>query len=90
MGESPRAPADMAAGLHRGAGWGGSRGSHHYTEMAARQELVKVLPQGRASWESLDEEWGAPQADSRAPVPSTVQANTFEFADAEEDDEVKV
>nr|KAF6367874.1 CDC42 effector protein 1 [Myotis myotis] len=90
VGECPRAPADMAPGRHWGAGWSGSRGSRHYTEMDARQELVKVLPQGRASWESLDEEWGAPQAGSRAPVPSTVQANTFEFADAEEDDEVKV
>ncbi|XP_066114859.1 cdc42 effector protein 1 isoform X2 [Saccopteryx bilineata] len=90
VGECPRAPADMAPGRHWGAGWGGSQGSRHYTEMDARRELVKVLPQGRASWESLDEEWGAPQAGSRAPVPSTVQANTFEFADAEEDDEVKV
>lgn len=90
VGECPRAPADMAPGRHWGAGWSGSRGSRHYTEMDARRELVKVLPQGRASWESLDEEWGAPQAGSRAPVPSTVQANTFEFADAEEDDEVKV
>lgn len=90
LGECPRAPADMAPGRHWGAGWSGSRGSRHYTEMDARQELVKVLPQGRASWESLDEEWGAPQAGSRAPVPSTVQANTFAFADAEEDDEVKV
>lgn len=90
VGECPRAPADMAPGRHWAAGWSGSRGSRHYTEMDARQELVKVLPQGRASWESLDEEWGAPQAGSRAPVPSTVQANTFEFADAEEDDEVKV
>ncbi|XP_016078753.1 PREDICTED: cdc42 effector protein 1 [Miniopterus natalensis] len=89
VGECPRAPADMAPGRHWGAGWSGSRGSRHYTEMDARRELVKVLPQGRASWESLDEEWGAPQAGSRASVPSTVQANTFEFADAE-DDEVKV
>ncbi|CAK6443902.1 unnamed protein product [Pipistrellus nathusii] len=90
VGECPRAPADMAPGRPWGAGWSGSRGSRHYTEMDARQELVKVLPQGRASWESLDEEWGAPQAARRAPVPSTVQTNTFEFADAEEDDEVKV
>ena len=90
VGECPHAPADMAPGRHWGTGWGGSRGSRHYTEMDARRELVKVLPQGRASWESLDEEWEAPQAGSRAPVPSTVQTNTFEFADAEEDDEVKV
>ncbi|XP_045690817.1 cdc42 effector protein 1 [Phyllostomus hastatus] len=91
VGECPRAPADMAPGRHWGAGWGGGRGSRHYTEMDARQELVKVLPQGRASWESLDEEWDAPQAGSRAPVPSTVQTNAFAFADAEDDDdEVKV
>ncbi|XP_036923965.1 cdc42 effector protein 1 [Sturnira hondurensis] len=90
VGECPRAPADMAPGRHWGTGWGVGRGSLHYTEMDARQELVKVLPQGRASWESLDEEWEAPQAASRAPVPSTVQTNTFAFADAEEDDEVKV
>lgn len=49
-----------------------------------------MLSQAQSSWESLDDEWGAAQAGSRAPVPSTVQANTFEFADAEEDDEVKV
>ncbi|XP_004418175.1 PREDICTED: cdc42 effector protein 1 [Ceratotherium simum simum] len=90
VGERPRAPADMAPGRHWGAGWGCSQGSRHYTEMDAGQELVGVLPQAQASWESLDEERGAPQASSRAPVPSTVQANTFEFADAEEDDEVKV
>lgn len=90
MGECPRVPADMAPGRPWGAGWGGGRGSRHYTEMDARQELVRVLPQGRASWESLDEEWEAPQAGSRAPVPSTVQTNAFAFADAEDDDEVKV
>ncbi|XP_032272622.1 cdc42 effector protein 1 [Phoca vitulina] len=89
--EYPRAPADVAPGRHRGAGWGDDQGSRHYTGIDAwSQELGGVLPQARASWESLDEEWGAPQAGSRAPVPSTVQANTFEFADAEEDDEVKV
>ncbi|XP_042803677.1 cdc42 effector protein 1 [Panthera tigris] len=90
VGECPRIPADTAPSRHWGAGWGGSQGSHRYTEIDARRELAGVLPQARASWESLDEEWGAPQAGSRAPVPSTVQANTFEFADAEEDDEVKV
>ncbi|XP_032974022.1 cdc42 effector protein 1 isoform X2 [Rhinolophus ferrumequinum] len=86
VGECPRPPADMASGRHWGAGWG----TRHYTEVDARRELMEVLPQARASWESLDEEWGAPQAGSRAPVPRMVQANTFEFADAEEDDEVKV
>lgn len=86
VGECPRPPADMASGRHWGTGWG----TRHYTEVDARRELVEVLPQARASWESLDEEWGAPQAGSRAPVPRMVQANTFEFADAEEDDEVKV
>ncbi|XP_077618211.1 cdc42 effector protein 1 [Crocuta crocuta] len=88
--ECPRTPADMAPSRPWGAGWGNSQGSRHYTELEARQEVAGVLPQARASWESLDEEWGAPQAGSRAPVPRTVQANTFEFADAEEDDEVKV
>ncbi|XP_029811156.1 cdc42 effector protein 1 isoform X2 [Suricata suricatta] len=83
---SPRTPADTAPSRRWGAGWGDSQGSRHYPERDARQEL----PQARASWESLDEEWGAPQAGSRTPVPSTVQANTFAFADAEEDDEVKV
>ncbi|XP_030771597.1 cdc42 effector protein 1 [Rhinopithecus roxellana] len=87
VGGGPRGPAGPALGRHWGAGWGGSC---HYPEMNARQERVEVLPQTRASWESLDEEWRAPQAHSRTPVPSTVQANTFEFADAEEDDEVKV
>ncbi|KAL4678408.1 hypothetical protein H8957_008011 [Semnopithecus entellus] len=87
VGGGPRGPAGPALGRHWGAGWGGSC---HYPEMNARQERVEVLPQARASWESLDEEWRAPQAHSRTPVPSTVQANTFEFADAEEDDEVKV
>lgn len=86
VGGGPRGPAGPALGRHWGAGWGGGR---HYPEMDARQERVEVLPQARASWESLDEEWRAPQAHSRTPVPSTVQANTFEFADAE-DDEVKV
>ena len=87
VGGGPRGPAGPALGRHWGAGWDGGR---HYPEMDARQERVEVLPQARASWESLDEEWRAPQAGSRTPVPSTVQANTFEFADAEEDDEVKV
>nr|XP_026265960.1 cdc42 effector protein 1 [Urocitellus parryii]XP_026265961.1 cdc42 effector protein 1 [Urocitellus parryii] len=87
LGEGPRGPADMALGRRWGAGWGGSR---HYTEMDARRELVEVLPQARGSWESLEEEWRAPPAGIRAPVPSTVQAHTFAFADAEEDDEVKV
>ncbi|XP_008567986.1 PREDICTED: cdc42 effector protein 1 [Galeopterus variegatus] len=86
VGGGPRVPTDMALGRHWGTGWDGSR---HCTEMDAQQELVGVLPQARASLESLDEEWGAPQVGSRAPVPSTVQASTFEFADAE-DDEVKV
>nr|XP_012642627.1 cdc42 effector protein 1 [Microcebus murinus]XP_012642628.1 cdc42 effector protein 1 [Microcebus murinus] len=86
VAEGPRAAADQADGRHRGAGWGGSR---PYTEVDAWHELAGALPQARASWQSLDEEW-APRAGGRAPVPSTVQANTFEFADAEEDDEVKV
>lgn len=90
VGECPRAPAAVAPGRHWGAGCGGSWDNCHYTEIDAQRELVKVTPQARASWESLDEEWGAPQAGSRAPVPSSVQTNTFEFADAEEDDEVKV
>lgn len=90
--EEPRAPAHMAPGRHWGASWGDRdrQGSRHHTEIDSWPEPRKVLPQARASWESLDEEWGAPQAASRTPVPSTVQANTFEFADAEEDDEVKV
>nr|XP_007973893.1 cdc42 effector protein 1 [Chlorocebus sabaeus]XP_037863403.1 cdc42 effector protein 1 [Chlorocebus sabaeus] len=87
VGGGPRGPAGPALGRHWGAGWGGGC---HYPEMDARQERVEVLPQAQASWESLDEEWRVPQAHSRTPVPSTVQANTFEFADAEEDDEVKV
>lgn len=89
VAEGPRAPAATAGALgrHWGASWGPSR---PYTEMDARRELVGVLPQARASWESLDEEWPPPEAGSRTPVPSAVQANTFGFADAEEDDEVKV
>lgn len=90
VGERPRTPAGTAPSRQWGAGWGDSQASRHYTEIDARRELAGVLPQARASWESLDEEWGAPRAGGRAPVPSTVQANTFEFADAEEDDEVKV
>ncbi|XP_008065530.1 LOW QUALITY PROTEIN: cdc42 effector protein 1 [Carlito syrichta] len=87
VGEGPRAPADLARGRHWGSGWSGSR---HYTQMDAQKQLEEGLPQAQASWESLDEEWGAPQAGSRASVPSTVQANAFGFADAEEDEEVKV
>lgn len=87
LGEGPRVPVDTALGRRWGAGWGGGR---HYSEVDARRELVGVLPQTQGSWESLEEEWGAPRAGGRAPVPSTVQAHTFEFADAEEDDEVKV
>lgn len=90
LGERPCAPADVVPGRRWGAGWDGSQSSRHYSEMDARREPVGMLPQSRASWESLDEEWGTAQAGSRASVPSTVQANTFEFADAEEDDEVKV
>ncbi|XP_072829573.1 cdc42 effector protein 1 [Vicugna pacos] len=90
LGERPCAPADIVPGRRWGAGWGGSQSSRHCSEMDARREPVGMLPQSRASWESLDEEWGTAQAGSRASVPSTVQANTFEFADAEEDDEVKV
>lgn len=90
VGECPRAPAAVASGRHWGAGCGGSWDNCHHAEIDARRELVEVPPQARASWESLDEKWRAPQAGSRAPVPSSVQANTFEFADAEEDDEVKV
>ncbi|XP_020018195.2 cdc42 effector protein 1 [Castor canadensis] len=88
-GAGPRVTPDMTFSRHWGANWGGSRGSRHYTEVDARRELAGVLPQVRGSWESLDEEWRAPQAGSRTPVPHTVQANAFEFADAEED-EVKV
>ncbi|XP_026963375.1 cdc42 effector protein 1 [Sagmatias obliquidens] len=90
VGERPCAPAGVGPGRHWGAGRGGSQSSCHYAEMGARRELVEALPQARASWESLDEGWGPPQAGSRASVPSTVQANTFKFAEAEEDDEVKV
>lgn len=89
VGESPQVPSKMAFD-GRGASWGAIRVSRHYTEMDARRALAGVLPQVHGSWESLNEEWGAPPASSRAPVPSTVQVNAFEFADAEEDDEVKV
>ncbi|XP_002743795.2 cdc42 effector protein 1 [Callithrix jacchus] len=85
VGGGPRGPADPALSRHWGAGWGGDL---HYPY--TRQERVEVLPQARASWESLDKEWRAPQVGTRTPVPSTVQTHTFEFADAEEDDEVKV
>lgn len=89
VGEGPQVPSKMAFD-RRGASWGAIRASRHYTEMDARRELAGVLPQVHGSWESLNEEWSAPPASSRAPVPSTVQANAFEFADADEDDEVKV
>lgn len=90
VGEGPRVPSNMAFD-RRGASWRASRASRHYTEMDARQELTGVLPQGHGSWESLNEDWRASPAGSvRAPVPSTVQVNAFAFADAEEDDEVKV
>lgn len=89
VGENPQVPPGMAFG-GCGAGWGANRASRHYTEMHARQELAGVLPQVHGSWESLNEEWSAPPASGRAPVPSTVQASAFEFADTEEDDEVKV
>lgn len=89
MGEGPQVPSKMAFD-RRGASWGAIRASRHYTEMDARRELAGVLPQVHGSWESLNEEWSAPPASSRAPVPSTVQASAFEFADADEDDEVKV
>lgn len=89
VGESPQVPSKMAFD-GRGASWGAIRVSRHYTEMDARRALAGVLPQVHGSWESLNEEWGAPPASGRAPVPSTVQVNAFEFADAEEDDEVKV
>ncbi|KAM6215157.1 cdc42 effector protein 1 [Rhynchocyon petersi] len=84
--ESPHAPADMASSRHWGAGW---VSGHHHTETGTQPGQTEA-PQVQASWESLDEEWGVSQAGSRAPVPSTVQANAFLFADAEEDDEVKV
>lgn len=89
MGENPQVLPNMAFGRPR-ASWGASRASRHYTEMDARRELAEVLPQVHSSWESLNEEWSTPPASDRAPVPSTVQVNSFEFADAEEDDEVKV
>ncbi|XP_005354286.1 cdc42 effector protein 1 [Microtus ochrogaster] len=89
VGENPQVLPNMAFGRH-GASWGASRASRHYTEMDARRELAGVLPQVHGSWESLNEEWSAPPTSDRTPVPSTVQVNSFEFADAEEDDEVKV
>ncbi|KAL6039472.1 hypothetical protein STEG23_034288 [Scotinomys teguina] len=88
-GENPQVAPNMAFGKC-GASWGANRASRHYTEMDARRELAGVLPQVHSSWESLNEEWSVPPASGRAPVPSTVQVNAFEFADAEEDDEVKV
>lgn len=89
VGEGSWGPSNMAFD-RRGASWRASRASRHYTEMDARRELTGVLPQGHGSWESLNEDWSASPASGRAPVPSTVQVNAFEFADAEEDDEVKV
>ncbi|KAG8511136.1 Cdc42 effector protein 1 [Galemys pyrenaicus] len=86
-GEAPRVLADVIPGRHWGAGLGGSRPCN---EADAQQQLARVLPQARASWESLDEEWGKPQTGIGARVPSAVQASTLAFADAEEDDEVKV
>ncbi|XP_021039073.1 cdc42 effector protein 1 [Mus caroli] len=96
VGEGPQVPSNMAfdrRGTSWGASrasWGASRASRHYTEMDARRELAGVLPQVHGSWESLNEDWSTPPASVRAPVPSSVQVNAFEFADAEEDDEVKV
>uniref|UniRef100_A0A8C6HT61 CDC42 effector protein 1 n=1 Tax=Mus spicilegus TaxID=10103 RepID=A0A8C6HT61_MUSSI len=89
VGEGPQVPSKMAFDRH-GASWGASRASRHYTEMDARRELAGVLPQVHGSWESLNEDWSTPPASVRAPVPTSVQVNAFEFADAEEDDEVKV
>ncbi|XP_060044920.1 cdc42 effector protein 1 [Erinaceus europaeus] len=80
-------PTDKAPSRPWGVGSGDSR---HPTQTDAGHELAGALPQARASWESLDEEWGAPRVGGRAPVPSAVQAHTFAFADTEEDDEVKV
>ncbi|XP_053439994.1 cdc42 effector protein 1 [Nycticebus coucang] len=85
VGEGPPVATDPALSRHWGAGW---QGGHHYSKMDAQRELVGVLPQA-PSWESLEEEQ-VPQAGNRTPVPTTVQANTFQFADTEEDDEVKV
>ena len=81
VGEGPCVPAGEGPGRHWGAVSGGSQSRRHYTEVDARGEGVGALSQVRASWRSLDEEWGASQAGSRTPVPSTVQANTFEFAE---------
>lgn len=89
VGEGPQVPHNVAFG-RRGDSWGASRASRHYTEMDARRELAGVLPQVHGSWESLNEDWSGAPASGRAPVPSTVQVNAFEFADAEEEDEVKV
>lgn len=96
VGEGPQVPSNMTFDRHGAswgasrASWGASRASRHYTEMDARRELAGVLPQVHGSWESLNEDWSAPPASVRAPVPTSVQVNAFEFADAEEDDEVKV
>lgn len=86
VGEGPQAPADTALSRHWGASWGGAQHTRHCSEVTARREPMEVLPQAQGSWESLEEEKRVPWAGGRAPVPSTVQANTFEFAD----DEVKV
>ncbi|XP_005379264.1 PREDICTED: cdc42 effector protein 1 [Chinchilla lanigera] len=89
VGEGPRAPADTAFSRHWGASWSGAQHTHHSSEVETQWKPKEVLPEAQGSWESLKEEWRAPRAGDRTPVPSTVQANTFEFADAE-DDEVKV
>lgn len=93
--EKLRAPANVNPA--RGH-WVGSWGPRpHYSEATARQELAEVLPQSRASWESQDEEQGvspcwarssSEKEPRRVPVPSTVQATAFQFAD--EDDEVNM
>ncbi|XP_078006603.1 LOW QUALITY PROTEIN: cdc42 effector protein 1 [Phascolarctos cinereus] len=93
--EKPRAAASMNPA--RGH-WVGSWGPRpHYSEATARQELAGVLPQSRASWESQDEGLGvspcwarssSEKEPRRVPVPSTVQATAFQFAD--EDDEVNM
>ncbi|XP_043823961.1 cdc42 effector protein 1 [Dromiciops gliroides] len=94
-GEKPRAAVSLTPA--RGH-WVGSWGPRpHYSEATARQELAGVLPQSRASWESQDEGLGvspcwargsSEREPVRVPVPSTVQAMAFQFAD--EDDEVNM
>lgn len=84
--EGPRVPTDVGGvpSRHWGAGWGGS--SQHPTGPSAGS------PRAGGSWESLDGEWGSPRGSGRSPaVPHAVQASSFAFADAEDDDdEVKV